>query len=490
MKVHPFRRAAATAALPLLALLPALAVTAPAPPAKPAPAKAAAAKPAGGGSRLTAALPDTVLARVFLGAGTKETKDITRAQMIFAAARAGRRLETLTPQDRREFLDVLVDQAVLVAKVHQEPRQWARRDSNDWNSLRDRLVLRAALDSAMVEVNFERAARGDSLLPPQQVGVILREREMERLAPRWNDAALAKAVSVFDTLPRPDSRMSMLEQMRIAGVNPVVGDDDGALVLAESPLGPYTLGELVRDFTKLNPMYRPRVSAPDDVKGMVANVFFERRLREAALARGLERRPDIARQLRERAEYLDVQSYVAREVYAKIAMDSLTLRKHFETHRSEFDFDERAHIVRMAFPDRAEAEAMVRRLTVPGEAESLAAQSARAGVPYTTVINRDSDTTLFGRIVRGGGVGTVLGPDSTRQGWRALRVMQLEPRKPRTWEQAEAIVKERWYGQEGERLMRRLLDGLRKHALVVPNERALAKPLAPAGAASPAGRAR
>lgn len=484
MKVHLFRRAAATAALPLLALLPALAVTAPAPAPKPA-----AAKPAAAGSRLTAALPDTVLARVFTGTGAKEAKDITRAQMIAAAARAGRKLDTLTPKDRREFLDVLVDQAVLVARVRKEPRQWSRRDSNDWNALRDRLVLRAALDSAMVEVNFERAARGDSLLSPQEVGVVLRDREIRRLEPRWNDAGLAKAVSIFDTLPRPDARMSMLEQMRVAGVNPVIGEADGAMPLAESPLGTYTLGELVREFSKLNPMYRPRVSGPDDVKGMVANVFFERRLREAAIERGLEKRPDIARPLAERAEYLDVQGYVAREVYAKIPMDSLTLRKHFESHRSEFDFDERAHIVRMAFPDRAEAEAMVRRLTVPGEAESLAAQSARAGVPYATIINRDSDTTLFGRILRGG-AGTVLGPDSTRQGWRALRVMQIEPRRPRTWEQAEAIVKERWYGQEGERLMRRLLDDLRKHALVVPNERALARPLVPPGSVLPAGRTR
>lgn len=477
MKVHVIRRAAAPAVLALLALLPALAGTAPAPAAKPA------AKPATAGSRLAAALPDTVLARVFTGTGTRESRDVTRGQLVAAAARGGRRPETLTPKERREFLDVLVDQAVLVARVQKEPRLWNHRDSADWNSLRDRLVLRAALDSAMVEVNFERAARGDSLLPPQAVGVYLRDRELERLGPTWNAEGLAKAVSVFDTLPRPDSRMSMLEQMRVAGVNPVVGEADGALKLADTPAGPYTLGELVGDFGRLNPMYRPRVASVENVKELVANVLFERALRAAAAARGLERRPDIARPLAERAEYLDVSGFVAREVYAKIALDSLTLRRHFAAHRSDFDFDERAQVVRMVFPDRAEAEAMVQRLTVPNEAESLAARSSRAGVPYATTLDRASDTLLFARMKRGG-AGAVLGPDSTRQGWRALRVMQFEPKRPRTFEQAEPMVKQNWYEREGERLMRDLLDGLRRRAVVVLNEPALAKPLP----ASPARR--
>lgn len=477
MKVHVIRRPARAVLLALLACLPALAGSAPAPATK------APAKPAASGSRLAAVLPDTVLARVFTGTGAKESRDITRGQLVTAAARAGRRVESLTPKDRREFLDVLVDQSVLVARVRREPRKWQHRDSSDWNLLRDRLVLRAALDSAMVEVNFERIARGDSLLPPQQVGVLLRDREIERLAPKWNDEALKKAVSVFDTLPRPDAKMSMLEQMRVAGVNPTVGEADAALKLAESEVGTYTLGELVRDFSRLNPMYRPRVASAEDVKALVANVLFEHSLRQAAVARGLERRPDIARQLAERAEYLDVSSYVAREVYAKIAMDSLTLRRHFESRRADFDFDERAQVVRMVFPDRAEAEAMVRRLTIPNEAESLAAQSSRAGVPYATTVSHDSDTLLFGRIKRGG-AGTVLGPDSTRQGWRAMRVMQIEPKRPRTFEQAEGMVKERWYEREGERLMRDLLDGLRKRAVVVVNERALAKPIPPMAPAS------
>lgn len=444
--------------------------------AAPAPAAKPAARPAGGASRLSAAMPDSVLARVFTGTGQGQVHLVTQRQMVAAAARAGKLVDRLTPQDRREFLDVLVDQAVLVARVRQEPRAWDRRDSTDWNVLRDRLVLRAALDSAMVAANFERAARGESLLTRQELGVLLREQAVAQLAPKWNEDAVRKAVSVFDTLPRPDGRMSMLEQMRVAGARPTVSDADGAMRLAESSAGDYTLGELVRDYVRLNPLYRPRLDGPDQVKEMVGNVLFENVLRRNGIAQGLERRPDIAGPLAERAEYLDVARFVGREVYAKIAMDSLTLRRHYEKTRPDYDWDERARIVSLALPTRAEAEAMLSRLTVPAEAESLAAQSARAGTSYSTMLTRMSDTLLFARMKRGG-VGAVLGPDSTSQGWRVLRVMALEPRRPRSFADAEPLVRQHWSDAEGERLMRALLDGLRQRAVVVVNERALAKPL-------------
>ena len=92
------------------------------------------------------------------------------------------------------------------------------------------------------------------------------------------------------------------------------------------------------------------------------------------------------------------------------------------------------------------------------------------------MVTRMSDTLLFARMKRGG-VGAVLGPDSTAQGWRVLRVMGLEPRRPRSFADAEPLVRQHWSDTEGERLMRALLDSLRQRAVVVVNERALAKPL-------------
>jgi hypothetical protein len=478
MKVFVARRALAAALSCILAALPPVATAAPAASVSPStrvapkPAPVAKAPPAG---RLAASLPDSVLGRVFLGPGAKQVKDITERAVFSAAARAGRRIDSLTPQDRRQFLDVLVDQAVLVDRVHQEPRRWDHRDSSDWNALRDRLMLRAALDSAMIEMNFARAGRGDSLLGQQQLGLALRDSAMARLAPKWHEAELDKAASLFDTLPRPNAGMSVLEQMRVAGLKPQLGPGDSLRVLVESAAGRYTLGELVTDYGRLNPMYRPRISTRDHVRELASNVLYENLLRQAAEERHFDRRPNVAHALAERAEYLDVSRYVAREVYAKIAMDSVTIRKHYLAHVSRWDFDERARVLRMTFPQRADAEAMVRRLTVPLEAESLEAQSARAGVPYATVVAQESDTLLFGRIRRAG-VGGVLGPDSTSQGWRALRVMALEPKRRRTFEQAFEMVRSDWYDLEGERLMRSVLDGLRRHVLVVPNERALRGP--------------
>ncbi len=466
MRFETIRRGAAAAILALLAMLPLAALAAPA---------------AKSGSHPKAPLPDSVLARVVTGGAQGQVHEITRREMIAAAARTGRRLESLTPQDRRQFLDILIDQAVLVARVHHDPRLWRHADSTDYNLLRDRLVLRTVLDSAIVRLNRERAARGDSALPLMAAGMVLRDSAMVTLDPQWNERGLEKAVEAFDTLPRPRPGMSVMEQMRVAGARPNLTASDSAIVLARSSIGTYTLGELAGNFGHMNPLYRPRVTTTDNVKEMVANVWFENLLRKEALERGLEKRPDIAEQLARRAEYLDLQSFVAREVYEKIPMDSVSLRNYFSGHRSDFDFPERARVVRMLFPERAEAEAMVRRLTIPDEAESLAAQSSRAGVPYATILDAYSDSVLFRRM-KAGGVGTVLGPDSTSQGWRALRVMSLMPRSPRLYIQARDMVKERWYNAEGERRMRALLDRLRREAVIEVNDGAVAKPLAGAGA--------
>jgi hypothetical protein len=167
---------------------------------------------------------------------------------------------------------------------------------------------------------------------------------------------------------------------------------------------------------------------------------------------------------------------VGREVYAKIAQDSVTLQRHYKATRSNYDWDERASILSLVMGTRGEADSVRRVLMNAAEAESLLARSTRAGASFRTTISRMSDTTLFARLKKGG-VGTVLGPDSTSQGWRTMRALGFEPRRPRTYAEAEEMVKQDWYNVEGERLMRALLDGLRKRALVVVNEKAMRAPL-------------
>ena len=225
----------------------------------------------------------------------------------------------------------------------------------------------------------------------------------------------------------------------------------------------------------MNPIYRPRVSTPDQVRDLVRNALYERELRRSAETRGVPQSADVVTAMSERAEYTNVQHFVAREVYAGLPMDSLTLRRHYLAKLAEWDLPERASVVRVTLEDRAAAEAMLRRFTIPGEAESLATRASRGGVSYDAIVTAEQDSALFA-IARRKGAGGVAGPDSVADGWRVVKVLTLQPRRHRTMEEALPYVQKDWYGIEGERRMRALLDGLRRHSRIVLNERWLARP--------------
>jgi len=432
---------------------------------KRAPAAPRAALPRGA---IVVPLPDSVLARIPGGA------DITRSRFDRAVRRLDARPDSLTPQQRRQFLDLLIDQGLLAARVAREPRLWTARDSAEWLALRDRLLLNAALDSALTAAAAARDAHRDSVLRPRELGILARDSAVVTLHPRYDTALLARVAAAFDSLPRQSAGMSVMEQMRVIGLTPHVAAQDSGRVLVQTAIGSYTAGDLLREFGKLNPVYRPRVSRPDDVRDLVNNMVFQDLLRRHAEEQRLVERPEIAAALAEKAEFIDISKLIAREVYAKIAMDSLTLRRHFAANLPEWDLGARAVVLRMVMDRRADAEQMLRRLTVPGEAESLAASSARGGVPYATVIAQDVDGALYAKLKRAG-VAASLGPDSTAQGWRVLHVLRLEPRRHRPYVEVADLVKKDWYDREGERRIRQLLDGLRREQPVIVNERALAR---------------
>ncbi|HEV2105372.1 MAG TPA: peptidyl-prolyl cis-trans isomerase, partial [Candidatus Eisenbacteria bacterium] len=376
----------------------------------------------------------------------------------------------LTPQDQRRFLDLLIGQRLLAARARREPRAWTADDSAQYGALRDRLVLNAALDSSLRAEADRRRARGEPAPGPDTLGILARDSTVAALAPEWDAPLLAKLAAAFDSLPRPAKGAGVMEQLRLAGALPVIAPADTAAALARTRAGPLLVSDLMAAWRRLNPIYRPRIATAAQVRDLAANVLYERELRRAAAAEGLARRPDIAAQLDEQAEYLDVRHFVAREVYARIPLDSLTLLRHYRARLSAWDLPEHATLFSLTLETRAVAESMLSRLTGPGAAESLQAHGGGVVTPRVTAAR---DSARLAR-ARAAGAGAVLGPDSLADGWRVARVMAVEPRRHRTFAEARTLVMQDWYGAEGERRMQALLDDLHRRARIERNERALA----------------
>jgi hypothetical protein len=267
--------------------------------------------------------------------------------------------------------------------------------------------------------------------------------------------------------------MGIAEQIKLRLTLPSVARADSARRLLHSSVGDYTVGQLLSDFARVNPSYRPPVTTAEEVREIADNVIYEDLLRRHVEEQGIARQPAIAAQLADEEDFLDVQSFVRRSAYERVPTDSATLAGHYGRHPRWFDTWARAEIVRAIFPTRAQADSIARLMATRAQAESLKTKRMSSGLPYATYLAESADTALFARIQRAG-TAHVVGPDETEDGWRVVRATRITPRQPRPFAQVRELVLRDWYEREGDRRVNELMRSLEAAATLRTNDAALA----------------
>jgi hypothetical protein len=414
------------------------------------------------------ALPDTVLARVGNG------RQVTASAFLGAwnQLKPPARPDSLTPQGAREFLKLLVGKEALAEAALREPWVWTADESAGVRGLRDRLVMGAVLDSALEATRLSLRAAGDTISDPQVLGVVARDSLVAGLDVRWDEPLLQRLARAWAAIPRPPADSSITAKLRMLGAMPNVDAADVPRAVAEGRTGPYTVAELLDAWRHLNPLYRPRVDASDQVRDLVRNGLYERELRRDAARRRIEEWPAIAGALAREREFIAINHLVAREVYSHLDPDSTALARTAARHAGEWALPMRVRLTRLVLPDRAGATQLALRLRDPAEAESLVERGHRSRVEYRVAVSEHSDSLLFHRALRSG-AGTVLGPDSLAEGWAVARVDEIQPSRPRTFSEARPFAYRTWYDETGERMMSEFLDRLRAASRVTINTRAL-----------------
>jgi hypothetical protein len=430
-------------------------------------ATARPARPAGGGA---GALPDTVLARV--GA----TREVTVSRFLDAWRRVEppARPDSLTPEGAGRFLQLLIGREALGEAALRERWTWTPAESAAFEGLRDHLVMRAELDSALEATRRDLAAAGGRVASPDSLGIIARDRVVARLGARFDEPLLARLARAFAAMPRPSPDSSIAAQLRALGAMPEIDAPDTERVAAETSAGPYTVAALLEGWRRLSPAYRPRIEDPDQVRDLVKNGLYERELRRDAARRRLDARPDIAAALDARREENAVRHLVAREVYEGIAGEPGVLERFYRDHPDRWSLPTRARITRLLFADRRDATRMALRLRDPAAAESLLARGARSGADYATVVSEAEDSAAFRRALDSG-AGTVAGPDSVAGGWEVSRVNEILPGRERGFAEARPLVEDAWYRQESARRMEALIERTRARTRIAINRRSLAR---------------
>lgn len=440
-----------------------------------APRPAATSKPAPHGAgtvRLPAGhpMPDTVLALV--DGSRTVTASVFRTS--WAQLTPPTRPDSLTPETARQFLELLTDKELLAARAIEETWEWTSVESAQVASLRDRTVMRTALDSALATMARARAAAGAPPLGAEALGVAARESTVAALKPVYDETLVSRLAQSWGALPKPSSDSTMWSRLRVMGQMPVIDPADSARVVAWSGAGTCRAGDLTDAWKKLNPLFRPRVETPEQIHDLVKNVLFERTLRREAARQQLAKHPNVVRAVQRQREFLASQYFVTREVYAKIPTDDATLRRYYDRDPDVWTIPTRLQIVQLVLPERSEAAKMAVRLRDAAEAESLVARGGRQGVNYMAEITSRNDSALFVAGMKSG-TGTVLGPDSVGGGWQVSRIQTVIPARRQRFEDVKELVNRAWAEEEGERRMQELLVSLRRRGKVVVNQTAVAK---------------
>jgi hypothetical protein len=425
------------------------------------------------------AFPDTLLARV----GAHRQVSISTFRHAWSQVAPPQRPDSLTPQSARKFLDLLIGKEVLGEAALAVQWTWTARESAEYLGLADRLVMRAMLDSALQATYVKHLAAGDTLHDTQTLGTAARDGTFGGSSVTFDTTLTRRLAAVWAALPHPSRDSSLMSQLRVLGTMPAVAPADTGRVLARSADGDLRVSELLLAWSRLNPVQRPRASTPEHIEELAKNALFERLLRRQAAERHVQEWPDIAARLGSEREFTCVSHLVERDVYSTLVADSLTLHNYYAAHVDDFALPTRLGIIRLDLRDRSGATKMALQLRSSAGADSLLALGKRSGINYRSELGRDADSTLFDRAMASG-PGSVLGPDSTDGAWSVIRVMEIIPARPRSFEESVPLAEHAWYGEEGERRMVALIARLRKGTRVSVNEAGL-KRLAREGAAPP-----
>ena len=438
------------------------------PPASGAPAAGAAAP--GKAMAPSGPIPDSVLARV----GPRRMVSVAMFRHAWKQVQDPQHPDSLTPQAARQFLDLMISKEALGERALASTAPWPHRDSLEFLAFRDRLMMKAVLDSALAETARRRRVSGEPELGRMDIGVAARETAMTRLDVRYDTVLAARLALAWKALPVPPSDSSMTAQNRMRQIMPEVTPADTGRAIARSSIGDYRVSELVTQWRWLDPWARPRIETPEEIEGLVRNGLFERLLRAESGERHLERRPELAAMIESRREYTAVAQLVSREVYSKIHPDAAAMNEWYRTHSDLYQIPDRARIGRWTMPDRAGAGRLAALLRDPMAADSLIEQGRRTGADFRDEITAGTDSALY-REARRLGAGTVVGPDSVPGGWRVVRVMTLEPARVRSFDEAHDFIVKDMTDSLGEVGMRQLVQRVRKETPVTVNSKALAK---------------
>jgi hypothetical protein len=271
------------------------------------------------------------------------------------------------------------------------------------------LAFEAALDSAYTVERARRAALGDTVTHPAVLGAAMRDLELARHAPVWDEAVVGRLAEAFAALPAPSAEDDLVQRARKLARFPAVAAADSDAVIATHAGSPFRVRDLLGEWRLLRALDRPHLADERQVRDFIGTALYQRLLRAQARPAGAPARPADARVLRDQAEGFAATAWAVRHVFSQVPRDSLTLRREYDRDPSRWDLPARAEIVRRHLSTREDAERLAARLRTRAGADSLAAHDRAQPERVPDLVDERGDRALTERSLAAGDFG-VVGP--------------------------------------------------------------------------------
>ena len=249
--------------------------------------------------------------------------------------------------------------------------------------------------------------------------------------------------------------------------------------------GKVTRAEVDREGARLPPLLKTQFQSPGGRKELAMSLIDKRLLVEEAGRRGLQKSPEIARQVKDFEDRLAVQALMQAEERSTPPPGEPEQRAWFDAHKAELATPERVRLVKATVAIKPSATA-AERAKAKARADELL-RKAKAGAPFDQLAREgDGPGGDLGLVTRGDlhdpdlekaafalAEGAVAGPIAGKDGLSIVKLVERKPARVPSFEEARAEVRARLEPMHKRKAFDDLRERLRKEGNVKLDEGAL-----------------
>jgi peptidyl-prolyl cis-trans isomerase C len=251
---------------------------------------------------------------------------------------------------------------------------------------------------------------------------------------------------------------------------PTVAPADTSRVLARTRHGDVTIGDYLHFFARVEPYARTEIRERLQLEGAVDRIAFDREILREALEQGLDKDPEVTRRVAEQREGYALDDFFREEIEKKIVVTEKEMRALWEKDPKHYNDLASLEGRLIAVDRRSLADSLLVRLQGGASFETLAREHSttqtvqedggKTGIMYRgSQRNAGLENAMFATEV-----GALGGPEFTPEGWVIWKIDTKTPAVERTFEMAREMVERDARIYEGERLLQKRLEGMRKKA--------------------------